>query len=223
MARTTASARTNSSPIVEPEDKLASHVAKLHASNKVRRKRTVAVGSRAVVPEESDTARKYTPGEIAECRRRIEFLYINGDNTRRIQDKLLKGVPSFNVSTTFIKRIVDDVRLELAKDADENREHYKNTQIRRLYRHLALASEQKDLNAIAKFEAQLADLQGTRDAVKVEHTVHQTKAMQIVFTNIDDASLLRELHEALEEERLLNAAKAKQLTVGAIDAEIVSS
>lgn len=177
--------------------------------------RTIAIGASAATPEQSDTARKYSEPELREAKRRIEFMFIHhGYNARVIQERLLRGEPSFNLSKAFITRVIEETKVELSNDAEEQRASWKMTAIRRCYANINLAREQKDLAALAKFEAQLADLQGSRDPLRVETTVMQTKAMAIVFANADDASLLRELQEALAEERTIKQLRASTEVIG---------
>lgn len=165
--------------------------------------------------------RRYSSSEVAEIKRRIEYLYTQGTTKTKIRDRLRTGQPEFRVSLGYVERVLNEVRERWAKEAGEDRPHLKNAQIRRLYRHLALAQEAKDFAAIAKFESQLMDLQGTREPIKVDHQHTQNKALMLVFANADDRTMIEELQEALREQALIQSVKAKQLTEGAVDAEIV--
>lgn len=98
------------------------------------------------------------------------------------------------------KALVNRIRERWQADDLSERGAYKSAAMRRMYDYIQSLrmAEDPDWAAIARFEAQLSDIQGTKEpiATRVEHVM--SNAMQDVMTGMSNeriAQIIREQHE----------------------------
>lgn len=185
-------------------------------------------------PEPSPTpVRRYTPAEAREQVRRIEELMIDGAREGQIY-RLLKG-DSQNpgaypgITRKRVKELAQRIRTDWSSIAsDEQRIADREAAIRRIQRMRLVACGVRDPKApgawlvppnhmaVARYEALLMELQGTKDAIKLDVNVHYTQAMLAVVGRLSGEDATDLLDEAMEQARLADMARRElpALTVG---------
>ena len=102
------------------------------------------------------------------------------------------------------------------RDSEQDRDAKRRAQIARLHKELAWASgkrdprnpnvwlEQPNFSAMAKFEAMLMELEGTREPIKIDIDMRMTTSVVNVMANLTPEQVAELVAEVDENERLAN-------------------
>jgi hypothetical protein len=146
----------------------------------------------------------------------IEQLYLRGTSLRGMvalaKSELGVGPKRVNV---ILQRIKDAWRTE----DDENRKSAKSSTIRRIQRYIQDAQGRRDpadpkkwlekpnFQALARFEALLADIQGTREPINIDINVRIQETVLNVIADLSPEELTEIVNEYDDTQRLAEAAR----------------
>jgi hypothetical protein len=187
----------------------------------------------ALVREVRELARNsagvlYSRVEVAEQLELVSDLLMQGTDVTRVW-RICRARWS-TLSKKRVDRLVERVRERWMADAEKTKGMDREAAIRRIHNLRAWAAGEKDRSGanwvrkpdsrtLLHCERLLMDLQGTREAIKVDVTATYTQAMLTVMARLegDEASAI--LEEAHEQERLAEAAKRHLPAVLTVNAE----
>ena len=178
---------------------------------------------------------RYTRGEVERQENAVEDLMVHGMLPHQVR-RILKGDPSKGIIGQWPKItqkrvdiLCDRVRERWQKERAKTRDSDREAAIRRIARFRQWASGEQNSDgtwkvkpnhaALVAYERILMDLQGTREAIKVDVDVRYTEAMLGVVARLEGDEGSKLLEEAREQERLANAAR-RLLPSHIIDAEV---
>lgn len=164
------------------------------------------------------------PLHVVEHRlRTVEALMLSGLATSQVCEQAKKHLSITAAKTTELMR---KIRARWLSEDSESRASWKSAQIRRLMGYIKVArggvvqspsGEQTSIppnfGALAKFEGLLADLQGTRDPIKLDFDVTVSQAIVHVAANMTPAqiALFEKKYEKFNEFR---ASRTKEKIFG---------
>lgn len=159
---------------------------------------------------------RYARQEVRQQEEDVEQLLKNGSPPSQMCRILRERWPRMSKSRVYmlVARVKDRWREESAKTREMDRE----AAIRRIHTYRMHAAGEFDARtgkwirqpnhqALAKWERLLMDLQGTREAIKIDVGVVYTQAMLQVVARLDGEQASDLLEEAREQERLAEAAR----------------
>lgn len=169
----------------------------------------------------------YTRGEVDKQLMYVEDLMIQGAQPRRIH-RVLRGQWT-SITLSRVQQQVDKIKARWMEERARTKDVEREAAIRRITMFREWASGKKDESgnwiakpnhgAIVDYERLLMDLQGTREAIKIDVTATYTAAMLQVVARLDGDEASEILEEARETERL--AGEARRLLPALTSREVV--
>jgi hypothetical protein len=154
--------------------------------------------------------------EVREQLRAVEDFLVEGSQPREILRVLRGRWPAMTLGR--VEKLAERVRINwLGATTEESRKHDRHAAIQRLHKMRRIASGLRDKDgkwvdrpnhqAVARYESLLMELEGTREAIRVDVNVRHTQAMLAVVANLSGDEASEYLAEALEQERLARIAQ----------------
>lgn len=127
----------------------------------------------------------------------VENCMVQGLSTTKIQTLASQ---EYAVSRSTIARLVSYIGDRWIKEEEDRRPLYKSAAMERLARYSRKAAEEKNWSAVARFESLLADMQGTKEPIRIQVTAQVTTAMLNIIGNMstDDIRTIEDQMRELE-------------------------
>lgn len=168
----------------------------------------------------------YQPRETADHMRQIEGFLLRGVSINRIAEVMLAD-PKVRISRKRVIVLAGRVKERWAAEDQDMRGSWKGAAIRRIQNWITRAlgedaryDERGNLvrretkinhSAIARYEHLLADIQGTREPLKLDMHVEHTEAIAAVIMDMTEQELLEAAREQDERERAFEICKRERL------------
>jgi hypothetical protein len=174
------------------------------------------VGREKSVKNKPGNRKVYTPTETREHEAFIE----NALQTAFAHGLIVRGLKQkFGMGETRAKKLIHRVLDRWALDSEKNRSSNKASAERRILTDVREARAEKKWSAVASLESLLADIQGTRDPVKIDVDVRVSETLVAMVADMSGERLRDLVEEAREQRALASVAKRHGLLPEVIDAE----
>lgn len=159
------------------------------------------------MPKPGTYKRVVTPSDRAKRETLIEELWFQCVDERRI---IAIAKRELDIGPTATRVVLARVRERCQREHEENRVAWKHQAVERISREIRDAKKESAWGAVASFERLLADIQGTREPLRVDVNVAVNQAVVHVIGSMSAEQMQLLLEEYNEMER-----RAKALPVHA--------